>query len=341
MGKQPAIESDCQREPDPEKVAPFPSALEKPALVEDNRTKKILEHLKDLKVNLPLVDAIQSIPSYSKFFKDLCTRKRNNSKVPQRVKLFEKVHSIFTSGLLPKLSDPGAFTLPCCIGKHKIDHALLDLGASVNLIPYSVYEQLGLGEMTPTFITLQLADRSERKPRGVVEDVMVQVGEFVYPVDFVVLDMNQGRDSRHQTQVLLGRPFLATADAVIKCRTGILKLKFGNLKTEMKVAEAANRIRTDGDESNCFMVDIIQDYVEDNLEDLMDDSDEIREFEHLLENFDVESFIEKFEPSTSEVEDVRPETTLAVDKISIEVVSNPDEGEVKVPPIEIFSTSRA
>ena len=61
---------------------------------------------------------------------------------------------------------------------------------------------------------------------------MVQVGEFVYPVDFVVLDMNQGRDSKHQTPVLLGRPFLATADAVIKCRIGILKLKFGNLKTE-------------------------------------------------------------------------------------------------------------
>ena len=140
VGKQPAIESDRQREPDPEKVAPFPSALEKLASAEDNRTKKILEHLKDLKVNLPLIYAIQSIPSYSKFFKDLCTRKRNNSKVPQRVKLSEKVHSIFTSGLPPKLSDAGAFTLPCRIGKHKIDHALLDLGASVNLIPYSVYE---------------------------------------------------------------------------------------------------------------------------------------------------------------------------------------------------------
>ena len=87
VGKQPAVESERRKEPELERVAPFPSALEKPVSIEDTRTKKILEHLKDLKVNLPLVDAIQSIPSYSKFFKDLCTRKRNNSKVPPRVKL--------------------------------------------------------------------------------------------------------------------------------------------------------------------------------------------------------------------------------------------------------------
>ena len=77
-----------------------------------------------------------------------------------------------------------------------------------------------------------------------------------------------------------------------------------------------------------FMVDVIQDCIKDSLGDLLLDSDEMREFEHLLENFDVESFMEKFEPSTSKVEDVRPETTFAVDKISVEVVSHPDESEV-------------
>ena len=85
---------------------------------------------------------------------------------------------------------------------------------------------------------------------------MVQVSEFVYPIDFIVLDMDQGCDSRHQTPVLLGRPFLATADAVIKCRTGMLKLRFRNLKTEMKVADAASKIRTDGDEADLFMVSV-------------------------------------------------------------------------------------
>ena len=80
----------------------------------------------------------------------------------------------------------------------------------------------------------------------------------MYPVDFVVLDMDQGRESRHQTPVLLGRPFLATADAVIKCRTGVLKIKFGNLKTEMIVAEAASKIKTKRDDSDCFMVNVIQ-----------------------------------------------------------------------------------
>ena len=74
------------------------------------------------------------------------------------------------------------------IGDTLIEQALLDLGASVNLLPYSVYEQLGLGELKPTKVTLQLADRSVKVPRGIVEDVLIKVGDFVFPVDFIVLE---------------------------------------------------------------------------------------------------------------------------------------------------------
>ena len=69
-----------------------------------------------------------------------------------------------------------------------MEHVLLDLGASVNLIPFSVYQKLGLGELKPTSITLQLADHSVRKPRGIIEDVLVKIEQFYYPVDFIVLD---------------------------------------------------------------------------------------------------------------------------------------------------------
>ncbi|XP_058217314.1 uncharacterized protein LOC131328383 [Rhododendron vialii] len=126
----------------------------------------------------------------------------------------------------PQYKDPGRPTIAVTIGGKRIEQALLDLGASVNLLPYSVYQELGLGEMKLTRVTLQLADQSVRTPRGVVEDVLVQVDQFVYPVDFVILDTNPTDSSGASTPVILGRPFSATADAVINCRNGLLNMTF-------------------------------------------------------------------------------------------------------------------
>jgi hypothetical protein len=84
--------------------------------------------------------------------------------------------------------DPICPTITCTIGVSQIERALLDLGASVNLLPYSVYLQLGLGELKPTSMTLQLADRSVKVPRGIVEDILIKVDKFYFPVDFIVLD---------------------------------------------------------------------------------------------------------------------------------------------------------
>ena len=89
-----------------------------------------------------------------------------------------------------KYKDLGCPTISVMIGGKVVEKALLDLGASVNLLPYSVYKQLGLGKLKPTSITLSLADRSVKIPRGIIEDVLVQVDNFYYPVDFVVLDMD-------------------------------------------------------------------------------------------------------------------------------------------------------
>jgi hypothetical protein len=88
-----------------------------------------------------------------------------------------------------KYKDPGCLTLACKIGDNQVERALLDLGASVNLLPYSVYVQLGLGELKSTSITLQLADRSVKKPKGIIEDVLIKVDKFYYPVDFIILDI--------------------------------------------------------------------------------------------------------------------------------------------------------
>ena len=119
----------------------------------------------------------------------------------------------------PKLKDPGTPIISCVIGNITVERALLDLGASVNILPGFFYDKFGLKEMKPTPMTLQLADRSIKVPRGILENVLVKVEDCYFPVDFVILDM-EGVDSIRQTPIILGRPFLATANACINCRTG-------------------------------------------------------------------------------------------------------------------------
>ena len=113
--------------------------------------------------------------------------------------------------------------------------SLLDLGASVNLLPYSVYKQLGLGELKPTLITLSLADRSVKILRGMIEDVLVQVDKFYYPVDFVVLDTDPIIKRTNCVPIILGRPFLATSNAIINCRNGVMQLTFENMTLELNI----------------------------------------------------------------------------------------------------------
>jgi hypothetical protein len=121
----------------------------------------ILEVFKQVQINIPFLDAIQQVPSYAKFLKDLITVKRKTN-VPKKVCLIEQVSSILQCRLPIKYKDPGCPTISCTIGVSHIEKALLDLGASVNLLPYSFYLQLGLRELKPTSMTLQLADRSVR-----------------------------------------------------------------------------------------------------------------------------------------------------------------------------------
>ena len=113
--------------------------------------------------------------------------------------------------------DSGYPTISVNIGGTCVEKALLDLGASVYLLPYSMYKQLGLGELTPTSITLSLADRSIKIPKGTVEDVLIQVDKFYYPVDFVILDTKPARIEANYVPIILGRPFLATSNAIITC----------------------------------------------------------------------------------------------------------------------------
>ena len=218
--------------------APYPQRLTGSIRKGDNM-HDIMELFKKVHINIPLLDAVKQVPAYAKFLKDLCTHKRK-IQVSKKVFLTENVSSILKYNTPPKFKDPGCPTISCIIGEHTVGRALLDLGASVNLLPYHVYKQLGLGELKHTSLTLQLADRSVRVPRGIVEDVLVKVDKFLFPVDFVVLDTEPVANMTNQIPVILGRPFLATSNAVIHCRSGQLELSFGNLKVTLNVFHAEN-----------------------------------------------------------------------------------------------------
>ncbi|CAL2257843.1 unnamed protein product [Prunus armeniaca] len=127
-------------------------------------SKDILETFQKVQVNIPLLDAIQQIPSYAKFLKDLCTNKRK-FKEHETVALSEEVSAVLLRKLPLKLKDPGSFTAPCLIGNQRFEHALLDLGASINLMPFSVFDSLNLGEFKKTSVSIQLADRSIKYPK--------------------------------------------------------------------------------------------------------------------------------------------------------------------------------
>ena len=135
--------------------------------------------------------------------------------------LTEESSAILQKKLPPKLKDPGSFTIPCTIGKSYFDRALCDLGASINLMPFSVFRKLGLGEVKLTTISLQLADRSIKYPRGVIEDVLVKIDKFIFPADFIVLDM----DEDEKIPLILGRPFLAMGRTLIDVQQGKLVLR--------------------------------------------------------------------------------------------------------------------
>ena len=134
-----------------------------------------------------------------------------------------------------KYKDPGCHTILVNIRGTCVEKALLDLGASVNLLPYSVYKQLGLGELKPTTITLSLAERSVKIPKGTVEDVLVQVDKFYYPMDFVVLDTEPVAVGANYVPIILERPFLDTSNAIVNCRNGVMQLTFRNMTLELNI----------------------------------------------------------------------------------------------------------
>jgi hypothetical protein len=297
-GKQVITETSTSADPSLETPyvprAPFPEWLKAPSHF-GNQGEKIqvmMEVFKQVKINIPLLDAIQQVLAYAKFLKDLCTQKRKSiNHIPKKVLLIEHVSSLIQHNTPPKFKDPGVPTISCIIGQKEIDKALLDLGARVNLLPYSVYQQLGLGELKPTMVILQLADRSIKKPRGIIEDVIIKVDKFFFPVDFIVLDTEPVPHPERLISVILGRPFLATANACINCWIGVMEISFGNIKVRLNIFNAFQHVPH---QNECFFMDHIEEYVEDSLPSLLADDPLEACLAHFeFEDFDMDQYIEE------------------------------------------------
>ncbi|RVW68650.1 Retrovirus-related Pol polyprotein from transposon 17.6 [Vitis vinifera] len=193
---------------------------------EDDRPKKdeiVNEEVKkeDKLLSPPFPKALHSrkvVNNATEIFEVL---KQTELNINKKAFLTEQVSAIIQCKTPIKYKDPRCPTISVNIRDTYVEKAILDLGASVNLLPYSVYKQLGLGELKPTSITLSLDDRSIKISRGMIEDVLVQVDKFYYPVDFIVLDTEPIAREPNHVPIILGRPFLATTNALINCRNGI------------------------------------------------------------------------------------------------------------------------
>ena len=238
---------------------PYPHRLRAPKKLKNH--SKIYELFKQVKVNIPLLDTIKQIPSYAKFLKDLCTVKRKLG-VNKDAFMTEQSTSLIRNNLPPKCKDPGSPTISIVVGNSKLGHDLENLGARVNLLPYLVYVELGLRELELTNITLQLADRSVKSPRGIVKDVLVQVDKFYFPM-FFILDTQPVVNQGTWFPVILGRPFLATTNVIIHCRGGLMTLSFGNMTVNLNIFNVVKEIGDDEDVCEVNMIEsVVQNYVD-------------------------------------------------------------------------------
>ncbi|RVW65010.1 hypothetical protein CK203_062556 [Vitis vinifera] len=204
---------------------------------------------------------IKQVPTYAKFLKDLCTVKRGLH-VTKNAFLTEQVSAIIQSKSPVKYKDPGCPTISVNIGGTHVEKALLDLG--------------------------QLTGQS--KSQGGIEDVLVQVDKFYYPVDFVVLDTDPTVKEANYVPIILGRPFLATSNAIINCRNGVMQLTFGNMTLELNIFHLCKRHlhpeEEEGLEEVCLINTLVEEHCDKNLEESLNESLEVLE-EGLPEPSDV------------------------------------------------------
>ncbi|XP_045810925.1 uncharacterized protein LOC123905364 [Trifolium pratense] len=258
-----------ETEPEKERVyvppIPFPQRVQKNIKKTVEEDKEILDVFRKCAVNIPLIDAIKQIPKYAKFLKDLCTHKRK-LKENERISLGRNVSafiqpktgssanvSVISQTMPEKCDDPGVFAIPCSIGDRKFENCMLDLGAGINVMPTSIYNNLDLGPLQPTGLIVQLANRSNARPAGKVEDVLVQVNDLILPADFYILDM-EGETNSSRAPIILGRPFMRTARTKVDVYDGTMSMEFGDIVAKFNIFDD---MKHPVEEHSVFYMDLV------------------------------------------------------------------------------------
>ncbi|XP_027120704.1 uncharacterized protein [Coffea arabica] len=237
---------------------PFPSRFTKSK--KGQQEQEVFDIFRKVEVNIPLLDAIKQIPQYAKFLRELCTTKKK-LKGCEKIYMGESVSAVLQQKLPSKHKDPGMFTVPCKIGNAKVEKALIDLGAAVNIMPRSIYNSLNLGPLKATSVIMQLADRSNAYPDGVLEDILVQVDKLVFPADFYVLEMDD--DFSVSPPILLGRPFLMTSKTKIDVYSGTLTMEFDGEIIKFNICDA---MKYSSEAYSVFVIDEIDPFMQQKFE---------------------------------------------------------------------------
>nr|GEW92639.1 DNA-directed DNA polymerase [Tanacetum cinerariifolium] len=287
------------------KIPPsFPSRFTKSRRQEQE--KEILETFRKVKIIIPLLDAIKQVPRYEKFLKELCTSKRK-LKGNEKVMLGENVSAMIQKKFPIKCKDPCMFTIPCKMGNVEIERPMLDLGASINIMPRPIYEAMNVGKLKKTRVIIQLAGRSYAYPDGVLEDILDQVKDLVFPVDFYVVDI--GKDNHYNTpSILLGRPFFKIARTNICVHEGTLTMELDGQVIKFNIYDSMNYPIN---EHSVFSIDVIDSLVQKDF--ALNDEDSLKV---ALTNTISENANQELEPNLNLQESIAKINSLApVNKI--------------------------
>ncbi|GJW10724.1 reverse transcriptase domain-containing protein [Tanacetum coccineum] len=229
---------------------------------------KFLDMIRAVRINVPLIDVLAEMPNYGKFLKELISNKHKIEQI-SAVFLSDESSAMIQNKVPPKLGDPRSFLIPCNFNKIFFCNALADLGASINLMPYSFYAKLSLKTLKPTKMSVRLADRSFQYPVRIAENMLVEVGKFTFLADFVILEMEE--DSK--VPLILGRPFLHTADAVIQVKDKQLNLGVGTKRIIFNIDSAMKHSYSNDD--TCFSIDVINEILVEDFDALLDEGSKI------------------------------------------------------------------
>ncbi|GJV70860.1 reverse transcriptase domain-containing protein [Tanacetum coccineum] len=276
---QPLVVQDQPHVPNSEPVvAPVPNlkpTIPYPSRRNDERRRekandqieKFYEIFKDLSFEISLTDALILMPKFASTLKALIGNKEKLSEMA-RTPLNEHCSAVILNKLPEKLGDPGKFLIPCDFPGMDECLALADLGASINLMPLSVWKRLSLPELTPTCMTLELANRSITQPIGIAEDVYVKVGKFHFPADFVVVDF----DADPRVPLILERSFLKTGRALIDVYKGELTLRVGKEAVTFNL-DQTSRYSSNYDDMTANRIDVIEMACEEYSQEVLGFSD--------------------------------------------------------------------